>query len=85
MLFKMTTTDRLGRRKLLAVLGYSLCALTKRVFGVAVTPFEVPATRFVDRVGRGIRVPPPQRLFSRQPIGLFPPRFMRSGACQSGC
>ena len=51
-------SDRLGRRKLLTVIGYALGALTKPVFPLAVTPFEVFGARFVDRVGKGIRGAP---------------------------
>ena len=51
-------SDRLGRRKLLAVLGYGLGAITKPVFPLAVTPFEVLGARFADRVGKGIRGAP---------------------------
>jgi MFS family permease len=51
-------SDRLGKRKLLAVIGYSLAGLTKPVFPMALTPFEVLAARFADRVGKGIRGAP---------------------------
>ncbi len=51
-------SDRVGRRKTLAVLGYTLGALTKPVFAIAATPFEVLAARFTDRVGKGIRGAP---------------------------
>ena len=51
-------SDRLGRRKLLTVLGYGLAAVTKPIFPLAGTPFEVLAARFVDRVGKGIRGAP---------------------------
>ncbi len=51
-------SDRLGKRKLLAVAGYGLAALTKPVFAIAVTPYEVLAARFVDRVGKGVRGAP---------------------------
>jgi MFS family permease len=51
-------SDRLGRRKLLAVLGYGLGAVSKPVFPLAATPFEVLAARFVDRVGKGLRGAP---------------------------
>ncbi|WP_339928584.1 MFS transporter [uncultured Brevundimonas sp.] len=51
-------SDRLGRRKILAVVGYGLGALTKPVFPLAVTPFEVFGARFVDRIGKGIRGAP---------------------------
>lgn len=51
-------SDRLGRRKMLAVLGYGLGALTKPVFPLAVTPFEVFGARFADRIGKGLRGAP---------------------------
>jgi MFS family permease len=57
-LFSGAISDWFGRRKLLAVLGYGLGALTKPVFALAVTPFEVLGARFVDRVGKGIRGAP---------------------------
>ena len=51
-------SDRLGNRKWLTVAGYALGAVTKPVFALAVTPFEVLAARFADRVGKGIRGAP---------------------------
>jgi MFS family permease len=51
-------SDRLGKRKMLAVLGYGLGALSKPVFPLAVTPFEVLGARFADRIGKGIRGAP---------------------------
>ena len=51
-------SDRLGKRKLLTVFGYGLGAISKLIFPLAVTPFEVLGARFVDRVGKGIRGAP---------------------------
>ena len=51
-------SDRLGTRKLLVLLGYGLAAITKPVFPLAVTPFEVFGARFADRVGKGLRGAP---------------------------
>lgn len=51
-------SDRLGKRKLLAVLGYGLGALSKPIFPLAVTPVEVLGARFADRIGKGIRGAP---------------------------
>lgn len=51
-------SDRLGKRKLLAVFGYGLGALTKPIFPFAVTPMEVLGARFADRIGKGIRGAP---------------------------
>lgn len=56
--FSGAISDWFGRRKWLAVIGYGLGALTKPVFAIAVTPFEVLVARFVDRVGKGIRGAP---------------------------
>ncbi len=51
-------SDRLGKRKLLTVLGYGLAAITKPIFPLAMTPYEVLAARFLDRVGKGLRDAP---------------------------
>jgi MFS family permease len=51
-------SDRLGKRKLLLLLGYGLGAITKPVFPLALTPFEVLGARFADRIGKGIRGAP---------------------------
>jgi MFS family permease len=51
-------SDRLAKRKLLTAIGYGLGAITKPVFALAITPFEVLAARFVDRIGKGIRGAP---------------------------
>ena len=51
-------SDRLGRRKLLAVVGYGLAAIVKPVFPLAATPVEVLGARFLDRVGKGVRGAP---------------------------
>jgi MFS family permease len=57
-------SDRLGKRKLLAVLGYGLAALSKPIFPLAVTPFEVFGARFADRIGKGIRGAPRDALIA---------------------
>ncbi|HWA60519.1 MAG TPA: MFS transporter [Caulobacteraceae bacterium] len=51
-------SDRLGKRKALAVLGYGLSAVTKPIFPYAITPWQVMGARFADRVGKGIRGAP---------------------------
>ena len=51
-------SDRLGKRKLLAGIGYGLGALSKPIFPLAITPFEVLGARFVDRIGKGMRGAP---------------------------
>lgn len=51
-------SDRLGRRKPLAVAGYGLAALSKPLFPLAAAPAAVLAARVADRVGKGIRGAP---------------------------
>ncbi len=56
--FSGAISDRFGKRKLLAALGYGLAALTKPVFPLAGTLDWLIGARFVDRVGKGIRGAP---------------------------
>jgi MFS family permease len=57
-IFSGVLSDWLGRRKLLAVIGYGLAAFTKPVFPLAETATAVITARFIDRVGKGIRGAP---------------------------
>ncbi len=57
-LFSGWISDRLGKRKLLAMIGYGLGALSKPIFAVAPTPSWVGFARFSDRLGKGIRGAP---------------------------
>ena len=56
--FSGALSDWLGKRKLLAVLGYGLAAVTKPIFPLAPTVGWLVAARFIDRVGKGIRGAP---------------------------
>ena len=56
--FSGAISDWLGRRKLLALIGYGLAAVTKPVFPLASSMGWLVAARFVDRVGKGIRGAP---------------------------
>ena len=56
--FSGTLSDRLGRRKALAVFGYTLGAATKPLFALAGSVGTVLAARVVDRGGKGIRGAP---------------------------
>jgi len=51
-------SDRIGKRKALAVLGYGLAAATKPLFPLATTVGLVLVARFFDRIGKGIRGAP---------------------------
>lgn len=56
--FSGALSDRIGRRKTLAAIGYGLAAVTKPVFPLAPTLGWLVAARFIDRVGKGIRGAP---------------------------
>ncbi|MER9595721.1 MFS transporter [Mesorhizobium sp. M0244] len=56
--FSGALSDWLGKRKLLAALGYSLAALTKPIFPLASSIQWLVTARFIDRVGKGIRGAP---------------------------
>jgi MFS family permease len=51
-------SDRIGRRKSLAVIGYALSAVAKPFMYIAAAWGVVTGIRFVDRVGKGIRNAP---------------------------
>jgi MFS family permease len=73
--FSGTLSDHLGKRKLLAVLGYGLAALTKPIFPLAQSIGWVFGARFVDRVGKGIRGAPRDAL-----VAEITPPAMRGAA-----
>lgn len=56
--FSGALSDYLGKRKGLALLGYTLGAITKPLFAIAPTMGIVLTARFLDRVGKGIRGAP---------------------------
>jgi len=57
-IFSGAISDYFGKRKFLAVAGYTLSAITKPVFPIATTIGWVFGARFVDRIGKGIRGAP---------------------------
>jgi len=56
--FSGALSDYVGKRKSLAVFGYSLGALTKPLFAIAPTAGVVFTARLLDRVGKGVRGAP---------------------------
>ncbi len=62
--FSGAFSDRIGKRKLLVGIGYGLSAVTKPIFPLAGTAWEVLAARFVDRIGKGIRDAPRDALIA---------------------
>lgn len=62
--FSGALSDRLGRRKPLALTGYALGAAAKPLFALAGGLGTVLAARFVDRIGKGIRGAPRDALLA---------------------
>ena len=62
--FSGALSDRLGRRKSLAVFGYGLGALSKPLFALATSSGLVLFARVVDRIGKGIRGAPRDALIA---------------------
>jgi sugar phosphate permease len=62
--FSGAFSDWLGRRKLLAAIGYGLAVFTKPIFPLASTASWVVIARFVDRIGKSIRGAPRDALIA---------------------
>ncbi|MDB5494149.1 MAG: transporter [Phenylobacterium sp.] len=63
-IFSGAISDWLGKRKLLAGLGYGLAALTRPIFPLANSVGWLVAARFIDRIGKGIRGAPRDALIA---------------------
>jgi MFS family permease len=63
-LFSGVLSDYFRRRKPLAVLGYTMAALTKPIFPLAASVPWIVFARFTDRVGKGIREAPRDALIT---------------------
>lgn len=57
-LFSGWITDRVGKYKLLMLIGYGLSNLTKPLFAISASWGQVLMIRFSDRFGKGIRTSP---------------------------
>lgn len=57
-IFSGWLSDRIGKRKVLTVIGYGIGAISKPVFALAPAASWVLVARFSDRIGKGIRGAP---------------------------
>jgi MFS family permease len=73
--FSGALSDWLGKRKLLAAIGYGLAAFTKPIFPLAASVGWLVAARFIDRVGKGIRGAPRDAL-----VADLAPEHLRGAA-----
>ena len=62
--FSGVLSDYLGKRKVLALFGYAMGALTKPLFALATGTGIVLAARLLDRVGKGVRGAPRDALIA---------------------
>lgn len=74
-IFSGILSDIIGRRKLLAVIGYGISACSKPLFPLANTITTVFFARFCDRIGKGIRDAPRNAL-----IGELSPAKIRGAS-----
>lgn len=57
-------SDRLRKRKALAVWGYAVATAGRPLIAIAALPWHVLAVRFADRVGKGVRTAPRDALLA---------------------
>jgi MFS family permease len=71
-IFSGALSDYLGKRKVLAVIGYSLGAVSKPLFAMASGTGLILGARLLDRVGKGIRGAPRDALVA----DISPPHLL---------
>jgi MFS family permease len=57
-------SDRIGKRKLLVLIGYSISSLVRPLTGIVTSAWEIIIIRMFDRVGKGIRTAPRDALIA---------------------
>ncbi len=62
--FSGSLSDYLGKRKLLALIGYGMAALSKPIFPLAASVEWVFGARLLDRIGKGVRGAPRDALIA---------------------
>ena len=63
-LFSGIISDKLRKRKLLVVIGYSISSLIRPFTGIVVGAWQIVFIRMLDRVGKGIRTAPRDALIA---------------------
>jgi MFS family permease len=57
-------SDKIRKRKTLMLWGYGLSAITRPLIAVATAGWHILLVRFVEKVGKGVRVPPRDALIA---------------------
>jgi MFS family permease len=63
-IFSGTLSDRIKRRKVLAVSGYGISTLSRPILALSSTWGQVLGFRLLDRAGKGVRTPPRDALIA---------------------
>ena len=63
-LFSGWLSDRLRKRKILAVVGYTISTITRPLIAIATAGWHILVIRFSDRVGKGVRTSPRDALLA---------------------
>jgi len=63
-LFSGWISDKIKKRKILILIGYSLAAFGRPIIALSVAWWQVAVIRFVDRLGKGVRTSPRDALIS---------------------
>jgi len=57
-------SDRMGKRKALVVLGYTISSFTRPMIGIVSSAWQIALIRSLDRIGKGIRTSPRDALIA---------------------
>jgi MFS family permease len=57
-------SDKIGKRKLLVLIGYSISSLIRPLTGIVTSAWQIILVRMFDRVGKGIRTAPRDALIA---------------------
>jgi hypothetical protein len=57
-------SDKIGKRKLLVLIGYSISSVIRPLTGIVTSAWEIIIVRMFDRVGKGIRTAPRDALIA---------------------
>ncbi len=63
-LFSGILSDKIGKRKMLVLIGYTISSLVRPLTGLVTSAWEIIAIRMFDRVGKGIRTAPRDALIA---------------------
>jgi len=57
-------SDKIGKRKLFVLIGYSISSIIRPLTGIVTSAWEIILVRMFDRVGKGIRTAPRDALIA---------------------